>query len=586
MNNQNWNRLSENSSEKFRNSSFRALPEVIRVLEDKCVNCHRCIKACPVKFCNDGSGDHVAINHDTCIGCGSCVEACPHEARVPVDDFTAFMADLRRKVPMVAIVAPAVAATFGDNHLRLNGWLKSIGVAAFFDVSFGAELTVKSYLDHVSKNHPKTVIAQPCPAIVDYIQIYKPELLPHLAPADSPMLHTIKMIRKSYPAWSSHKIVVISPCVAKKREFTQTGLGDYNVTLKSLANHLSESHISLASFPEVDFDNPSAERAALFSTPGGLMRTAEREVPGISESTRKVEGQHSVYDYLDGLSESIARGAQPLLVDCLNCEKGCNGGPGTNNQHMHPDIIEKLVQKRADTLTAKHKTLIPALGRRSLEKSIDQHCKNTDFSRKYMNLSANMKIIRPNPSQLNRIFDDMGKSDQKSILDCGACGYESCEDMATAVHNGLNRIDNCHLYRQTMVEKEKITARNEAESARNAYGSLDETRAMVSSELEVILREIDSSANELKQLTDIVNSITKISNQTNLLALNATIEAARAGEAGKGFAVVALEVQQLAKNSRQEAEKIGPFAEELRGRFNGMLKIVNSARSKFESSFK
>ena len=54
-----------------------------------------------------------------------------------------------------------------------------------FDVSFGAELTVKSYLEYIRARHPEMVISQPCPAIVTFVEIYMPELLPYLAPADS-----------------------------------------------------------------------------------------------------------------------------------------------------------------------------------------------------------------------------------------------------------------------------------------------------------------------------------------------------------------------------------------------------------------
>jgi len=53
------------------------------------------------------------------------------------------------------------------------------------------------YLEHIKANSPEMVIAQPCPAIVTYLEIYQPELLPHLAPADSPMLHAAKMISES-----------------------------------------------------------------------------------------------------------------------------------------------------------------------------------------------------------------------------------------------------------------------------------------------------------------------------------------------------------------------------------------------------
>ena len=186
-----------------------SLAPVVRVDEEKCVNCHMCISVCPVKYCIDGSGDTVTINHDLCIGCGNCIRGCTHDARLWQDDFAPFMEALDQNRDVVAVMAPAVAANFPDQYLNLNGYLESIGVKAIFDVSFGAELTVKSYLEHVKQNSPDMVVAQPCPTIVTYLEIYQPELLRHLAPADSPMLHTIKMIREYYPQYRNALVAVI-----------------------------------------------------------------------------------------------------------------------------------------------------------------------------------------------------------------------------------------------------------------------------------------------------------------------------------------------------------------------------------------
>ena len=139
-------------------SNLRA---VVRVDAAKCVSCHRCVSACPVKFCNNASAEVVDINPDLCIGCGNCIDACTHEARIGLDDFAEFRTALSMREPIVAIVAPAIAANFPNDYLRINGWLKSVGVKAVFDVSFGAELTVKTYLDAIKTLNPKCVIANP-----------------------------------------------------------------------------------------------------------------------------------------------------------------------------------------------------------------------------------------------------------------------------------------------------------------------------------------------------------------------------------------------------------------------------------------
>ena len=424
------------------------LVRVIDVDEEKCVNCHRCINVCYVKYCNDGIGDFVDVDPNTCIGCGRCLEECPHDARQFIDDFDSFMADVKIEDDLIAIVAPSIVANFPGNYLRINSWLKELGVKAVFDVSFGAELTVKSYLEHIKRNDPKSVIAQPCPAIVSYIELYKPELLEFLAPADSPMVHIMKMIKEYYPAeYGDSKIAVLSPCLAKKREFEATGIGDYNVTFKSLENYFEEEEIALEDYAEEEYDNPEAERAVLFSSPGGLMETAARELPQIVKKVRKIEGPEVIYHYIDHFTESLEKDVPPLLVDCLNCELGCNGGTGTINQKSNPDVLETAVRKRSKKMKDYYRSQEEeGAAEKKLENILDKYWKLGLYDREYKDLSDNIELDYPSQSELEDIYQEMGKFDEAELYNCSSCGYDTCEEMAVAIYNGLNKKENCHFF--------------------------------------------------------------------------------------------------------------------------------------------
>ena len=603
------------------------LSRVIEVDPQKCVNCHACIAACPVKYCNDGTADHVEVDPDLCIGCGSCITACTHGARRGVDDFPRALEALRSGGRMIAISAPAIASNFPGSYLRVQGWLQSLGVRDFFDVSFGAELTIKSYAEHLRSAAPTTLIAQPCPAVVSYIELYQPELLPYLAPADSPMLHTIKMIREYYPVYAGYKILVLSPCYAKRREFDETGLGDYNVTFKSLADHIEAEGIDLGSYPEIDFVGDAAERAVLFSSPGGLLRTLARDNPGAAERTRKIEGPDILYDYLKKLPAMIDSGYAPLLVDCLNCDMGCNGGPGTLNLEKSIDEIEALIERRSAAMREAYRRRglgsSEAAADRRVNRVIAKFWKRGLYGRSYQDLSGNNGVRLPSKAEFEDIYQRMHKRDTKDFLNCGACGYDNCEAMAVAIHNGLNKPSNCFHYerasRQEMTAMLFAGIRESAQRLSEALGRMTAQDRAAGAEATVSVHEIARISGEMRasieagmgyiestianmdgirssnkvtvehmgalneqiqSITEILGLISAIADQTKIIAFNAELEASAAGETGRSFEIVAAEIRRLANSTVDATARI---KQKIEGIQASSLKLGEYSRRESES---
>ncbi len=450
------------------------LIEVIGIREENCTNCHQCIAVCPVKICSDGSGDVVKFNKNLCIGCGRCIEACikshagiiEKSARFAIDDAPQLAADLPG-YNMIALIAPSAQGNF--KLKKLISALKLLGIKQVYDVSLGAEITVACYHDAIQNKNLKTpVIAQPCPAVVKYIELHHPDLIEYLATVGSPVHNLAVYVKSLHP---DSELVFISPCLAKRREFKDSGLIKYNVIYQSILKILQEHNINLDLLEDGQFDNMvPAGIATKFSAPGGLKESYLYHYPETSPSSiAKVEGSDVYEDYLVELESCIKKGSPhlPLIVDILSCDNGCNIGPGCINKSLSK--VEYLVSKRAEIGTGDEKA------NQQLKDFLDEVTQKLNFEyHHYSDLSGQNHLRFPTKSELQKIYMEMHKLEEKDFRNCAACGYNSCYHMALAVFNGLNKAQNCHLYQEKELQIEQQALRNMHNELSNVFETMSD----------------------------------------------------------------------------------------------------------------
>lgn len=574
---------------------------------DNCVGCNKCISVCScvgatVAHQTEDGRNIINVDGNKCIACGACFDACEHNAREYVDDTEAFFEALKRGEKISILLAPAFLANYPNEYGSILGGLKKMGVNRIISISFGADITTWAYLNYVQKNNFVGGISQPCPAVVGYIERYIPELIPKLFPVQSPMMCGAIYARKHMGI--SDKLAFISPCIAKKMEMESErgkGLISYNVTFDHLMQYVREHNIKGPSAKdEIEYGLGS-----VYPTPGGLKENVFWFL-GEDALVRQMEGEKHMYHYLEQNKDNIAKGKYPyLFVDALNCSAGCLYGTAVEPAKAETeDAMIAMMKIRQDSKNNKplntwSRKLSPKQRLKKLNKQFAKLSLD-DYLCTYTDRSAGCAYEKPDARELEAIYNSMEKTTAESRkINCSCCGYDTCYDMAVAIHNGFNHKENCIHYLKAEAEVEKQHALTLAEQVQEEKDVISDQRekivntvANIDEEFQIIYKSVvdlaegnNNSASEctdisgrmadirkfceqldvaLKEINEYIKELTQnnaevvsIASQTNLLALNASIEAARAGEAGRGFAVVADEINQLASSSRETASKSG-----------------------------
>ena len=324
--------------------------EIIKTKHESCTGCNRCVRECPMETANityqDDEGNiKVRIDNAQCIACGRCLLACRHDARRYEDDTERFFDDLKGGADISLIAAPSIRTNIPE-YKRLFTHLKKLGVRRIYDASLGADICIWAYVRHIGRGGQSHLITQPCPAIVSYCEIYRHDLLPYLAPVQSPMACASIFMREHEGVPGS--FAALTPCVAKTNEFADTGIAEYNVTFAKLQEHLEASGAVLPE-EETGFDHYESGLGSLFPMPGGLKENLEFFM-GKEIQVVEAEG-FSVYRELDSYA-GASEESLPDVFDVLNCRNGCNIGPACLTGRSIFDIDKVMSGSRKAAMAA------------------------------------------------------------------------------------------------------------------------------------------------------------------------------------------------------------------------------------------
>ncbi|MEG1492409.1 MAG: [Fe-Fe] hydrogenase large subunit C-terminal domain-containing protein [Oscillospiraceae bacterium] len=521
----------------------------------KCVGCNKCISKCPT-LANEAqlieNQNKIHVIDQQCIACGECIHICDHNARTIEDDTEAFFADLKNGKKISVVVAPAARYNFADVG-KLFGFLKSCGVHLIYDVSYGADITTWAYIKAIKEHHLTSIIAQPCPVIVSYIEHFQSGLIDSLAPIHSPALCTAIYLNKYKNV--TDQIAFLSPCIAKSIEFHDENTSEfisYNVTYVGLKQYFEKNNINLREYKSLPFDNIDGSMGMTFSRPGGLKENVYFYL-GSDVWVKQIEGIAHVKKYFKEYEKDRdTHKPLPLLVDVLNCVQGCNFGTGTSNSFTANEV---------DHRTNCAKSAVTKEDGAKVFSYFDEHLKLSDFARTYTDKSAS--ISEDNVHDVEAIYLSLGKTTEESRhINCFSCGYGSCEKFATAVANGHNHISNCINY-----------SRNKLTEALMDFNSA----------FDFLKMRVDKTNVDLIGFQNASDSLQEIALFIKIISLNASIEAAHAGVAGKSFAVVATEIKNLSEKSSDIISNIGINKDNIKNSIHDLATSLENIRAQMRA---
>ncbi len=404
--------------------------QVVFTNKARCKDCYRCIRVCPVNAIGLRDGQ-AYVDEERCISCGTCIRECPQGAKSFRRDLDSVRELVASGEPVAVSLAPSFAAIFKPWEIkRVPSALRRLGFTHVSETAVGAYPVALQTAKCAAERKDSFCIATACPAVVNYVERYRPDLIGALVPVCSPMVAHARMLKARLG--DTTRVVFIGPCVAKKQEAREKSGGavDFALTFTELLEWFEQEHVDLAILEESDFDMVPEGWARSFPLAGGSLQTASLSTSLLAADVLSVTGTQEVKDTLESLTDS--RG--PLLVEPLFCDQGCINGPAMPSN-------ETVYQRR--------KTLLQYVLNTQRQDAGSNAC--SDLAASFQRRPLSYGPV--SEEQIRQVFAQTGKENPEDQLNCGACGYSSCREQAVAVIHKMAEPEMCVPYMRRLAEQ-------------------------------------------------------------------------------------------------------------------------------------
>lgn len=462
---------------------------LVYTVKDRCRVCYSCVRECPAKAIKISNGQ-AEIMLERCIACGNCVKVCSQGAK----NFLRFEKEvlnlLESDTKTIAIIAPSFPAEFEevDDYRIVVGMLKKLGFDKVVEVGFGADVVASQYNELLSTCNGKTIISSDCPAIVTFVKQYHPELINNLAPIQSPMVATNRIVKEKFG--KEFKIVFIGPCIAKKWESNEL---DFVITFSELRELLYYKKINFNNIEPTEFDEPQAGGGAIFPISRGMLQTMGKNEQIGEKDIIAADGHKHFTEAIQELEEGTLKTHYLELLCCEGCIQGA-GMSRKGRRFSRRTKIKEYVTDKVNNLDYK-----------IWQENFDQF-KHLDLDRKFE--VEDRRLKQPSKEQIEKELEKLGKFTLGDHLNCGACGYQTCVEHAIAIIDGLAEAEMCLPYTieqlHSSVERlnttnTKLASAKQALKQSEKLASMGQLSAGIAHELNNPLGVITMYSNILKE---------------------------------------------------------------------------------------